>query len=83
MSCHSPSLRGQATATINGTVLDSSGAVVADATVVLHSEDTHLDRTVVTNILGIYVISQIQPGHYSLKLTKDRVPLRGQNERKP
>src|ERR1700739_1164683 len=60
----------QATATINGTVRDSSGAVVPDATVVLHSNETNLDRTTSTNNVGAYVIPQIHPGDYSLKVSK-------------
>jgi outer membrane receptor protein involved in Fe transport len=62
--------RAQATATINGTVRDSSGAVIAGATVVLHSKGTNLDRSVTTNSVGIYVISQIQPGDYSVKVSQ-------------
>jgi len=65
-----PAIHAQATATINGTVRDASGFVIPDATVVLHSNDTSLDRTVVTNNVGLYVIPQIHPGSYSLKVSK-------------
>jgi hypothetical protein len=61
---------GQATATVNGTVRDSGGAVVTEATVVLHNRDTDLSRTAVTNGVGAYVMPNVQPGNYDLKVTK-------------
>jgi hypothetical protein len=60
----------QATATVNGTVRDSGGAVVTEATVVLHNRDTNLNRTAVTNGVGAYVMPDVQPGNYDLKVTK-------------
>jgi len=45
--------RAQATASINGTVYDTSGAVVPDAAVVLHSKSTNLNRMVSTNSAGV------------------------------
>jgi hypothetical protein len=65
-----PSAQAQATAAINGTVRDSGGAVITDATVVLHNHDTNLDRTTVTNGVGAYVMPNVQPGNYDLKVTK-------------
>ena len=61
---------GQATAAINGTVLDSAGAVVPGANVVLHNRDTGLDRPAVTNQDGQYVMPDVQPGNYDLRITK-------------
>jgi outer membrane receptor protein involved in Fe transport len=61
---------GQAIASIKGTVYDTSGGVVPDAAVVLHSKATNLDRTTSTNSAGIYVIPDIQPGDYDLKVSK-------------
>ena len=60
----------QATAAINGTVRDSGGAVITEATVVLHNRDTNLDRTAVTNGVGAYVMPNVQPGNYDLKVSK-------------
>ena len=62
--------RGQAIAAINGTVYDTSGGVVPDSNVVLHSKATNLNRTTTTNNSGIYVIPDIQPGDYDLRVTK-------------
>jgi Carboxypeptidase regulatory-like domain len=64
-------VRAQATATINGTVRDSTGAVIPDATVTLHSAETNLDRNIVTNNVGAYLLPQIHPGEYSLKVSKN------------
>src|SRR6266478_3238151 len=59
----------QATAAINGTVRDSAGAVIVDATVVLHNRDTNLDRSASTNSVGSYVMTNVLPGNYDLKVT--------------
>ena len=64
---------GQATAALNGTVRDSAGAVVTDATVVLHNRDTNLDRSAVTNSVGDYVMPDVQPGNYDLRITKSEI----------
>src|SRR5579862_1695638 len=61
---------GQATAAVTGTVRDSAGAVVTEATVVLHNRDTNLDRTAATNSVGAYVMPDVQPGNYDLKVMK-------------
>jgi carboxypeptidase family protein len=66
-----PSSAGaQATAPISGTVRDASGAVVPEATVVLHNSATNLDRTITTNSVGYYVIPEVQPGTYDVRVRK-------------
>src|SRR5881275_3316943 len=62
--------QAQATATVSGTVRDSSGAILPDAGVVLHDTATNLDRATRTNSVGNYVIPQIQPGTYELRVSK-------------
>src|SRR5215469_11809054 len=59
----------QATAAINGTVRDAAGAVIVDATVVLHNRDTNLDRTAQSNNVGSYVMTNVLPGNYDLKVS--------------
>ena len=59
----------QASAAINGTVRDTAGAVIVGATVVLHNRDTALDRSAVTNGVGSYVLTNVLPGNYDLKVT--------------
>ena len=61
----------RAQAAINGTVHDPSGAVIPDASVLLHNNGTHLDRPATTNSVGAYVITDIQPGNYDLRVSKD------------
>ena len=63
--------RAQAQAAINGTVRDASGAVIPDASVVLHNNGTNLDRPASTNSVGAYVLTDIQPGNYDLRVSKD------------
>src|SRR6201984_1387796 len=59
----------KATAALNGTVRDTAGAVIVDATVVLHNRDTNLNRTAQTNNVGSYVMTNVLPGNYDLKVT--------------
>jgi hypothetical protein len=70
MLCPAMRLRAQTSGsgTINGTVTDSSGAVVASAAVVVTDTDTGVSRTVATNEVGSYVASFLQPGHYEVVL---------------
>jgi len=60
----------QSSATINGTVRDSSGAVVEGATIALTNLDTTISRNTVSNSAGDYVFIDVQPAPYSLKVTK-------------
>ena len=56
-----------ASATINGTVRDQSGAVIPDATIDVRNQDTGLVRTTTTNASGTYGLSQIPPGIYTIE----------------
>lgn len=60
----------QVTASVNGTVRDTTGAVIAGAEVLLHNNDTTLNRSTTTNDAGYYYIADVQPGNYELKVTK-------------
>jgi hypothetical protein len=54
-------------ATLTGSVSDPSGALVPNATVLVHSEDTNADtRTVVTNNSGGFNITNLPAGRYSV-----------------
>lgn len=64
-------LRAQlATATINGTVTDPSGAVVPQATVVLLNVATGEKQSRTTNNVGDYAITGILPGQYTVEVSK-------------
>jgi hypothetical protein len=57
----------QATAQINGTVADSSGAVLPGVTVVAVQTDTGLRREVVTDDTGSYALLNLSIGPYRLE----------------
>ena len=59
------------TGEITGTVSDSSGAVIGDATVTVTNNGTGAVRTAKTNTSGIYDFSALTPGAYSLKIEKE------------
>lgn len=54
---------------INGTVSDVGGGAVAGATVVLKNLNTNAERSTVSSASGVYFLSSIPPGRYSLTIT--------------
>lgn len=64
-------LMGQAvTANISGTVTDSSGAVIPDASVDVTDVDTGVKQTVSTNAQGRYAVPSLPIGNYSVQASK-------------
>ena len=57
------------TATLEGTVTDSSGGVVAGATVEAKNLGTQVTRTVTTGANGEYTIPDLPVAHYSVTIT--------------
>src|SRR5258708_19017407 len=57
-----------ATATLNGRVLDPNGAVVPGAVVAVTEKATGIKRETTTNGDGIYVLSNLAPGEYDVKI---------------
>ena len=55
---------------IAGTVTDSSGAVVPDATVTIRSVERNTSDTVQTNDSGVYIKDRLLPGVYEVKVEK-------------
>jgi carboxypeptidase family protein/TonB-dependent receptor-like protein len=55
---------------IAGTVTDSSGAVVPDATVTIRSVERNTSDTVQTNDSGFYIKDRLLPGIYEVKVEK-------------
>jgi hypothetical protein len=51
---------------INGTVTDSSGAAVPNASVTVIASDTGVTRSLTTNADGSYSANFLQPGHYEI-----------------
>jgi len=56
-------------ASINGSVHDSTGASVANATIKLQNIDTSVETTTSSNAAGSYGIVSITPGQYTLEAT--------------
>jgi hypothetical protein len=61
-----PAAHAQFGASLSGTVLDPSGAVIKGATVKLTNNATQVTETVTTNDTGFYSFSELPPGDYSL-----------------
>lgn len=59
----------QATAQIHGTVTDASGAIIAGAQVTSTNVGTGVTRSVTTETTGAYVLSNLQPGNYTITVT--------------
>lgn len=55
------------TSAISGTVTDESGSVVPSVTVTVTDEGTGLVRTVKNADNGEYTVTQLSPGHYTVK----------------
>jgi hypothetical protein len=69
--CGATASRAQdVTATIQGTITDSSGAPIAGATATAKSVERGLVYTAVTNEAGLYRISQLPVGNYELRIEK-------------
>jgi outer membrane receptor protein involved in Fe transport len=59
------------TAAINGTIRDSTGAVIVAAAVDIENRDTGLKRTTATNSSGTYNLTEIPPGSYRIAVSAD------------
>lgn len=64
-----PATWAQENATVNGTVTDSSGAVIPNATVNLTNPATGQTRSVVSNSVGAYRFANVGIGTYTLEVT--------------
>lgn len=60
----------QASAAINGTITDTTGAVVPNAKIVVTNLGTGVTQTATTNRVGIYFIQNLYPGQYKLQVSK-------------
>jgi Carboxypeptidase regulatory-like domain/TonB dependent receptor len=58
-----------ATGTIEGVVMDTTGAVIPGVTVVVKNQDTNLTRELVTDESGRYRATALQPGIYEVAAT--------------
>src|SRR5919106_2260781 len=58
-----------ASATLEGTVMDKSQAVIKAATVTITNTATGVTRSVMTNDVGVYRFELLSAGKYSLKIS--------------
>ncbi len=58
-------------ATLNGSITDSSGAVLPQAQLVIQNADTGLTRNVTSSESGQYSATPLPPGHYSVSVEKE------------
>ena len=63
-------VHGQAVSRINGEVTDQAGAVVPDAKVTVTNVDTNVSQTTTTTSAGAYLIIDLIPGTYVVKVEK-------------
>ena len=54
---------------ISGTVTDSTGAVVPNATIVVHNNATNAEQTVKSDASGTYRVGSLQPAVYAVTVT--------------
>jgi hypothetical protein len=66
-----PAAKAQSSsATLDGTVLDQSGAIVPDANIILKNQASGDERTVVSNGEGFFNFAAVPPGNYTLRVTR-------------
>ncbi|HEV2487541.1 MAG TPA: TonB-dependent receptor [Terracidiphilus sp.] len=53
---------------IGGTVLDSTGAVIPNATVLVHNNGTNAEQTAVSDSSGYFRLIHLQPGPYTVTI---------------
>jgi hypothetical protein len=61
--------QGGVASTLNGTVTDSSGAVIPGATIIVKRADTGVTTEAVSNGEGQFTVPQLAPGKYSVTVT--------------
>jgi Carboxypeptidase regulatory-like domain/TonB dependent receptor len=65
-----PSFAQMETATVSGTVMDKSGAVIREAQVQITNSETNIALMVSTNKAGVYLAPALKPGRYRIQVTK-------------
>ena len=66
LAIHSPAQ--VVSGTISGTVTDPSGAVIANAKVVVHNDDTGVQRTLTTSGIGAFTAPAVPIGDYTVSV---------------
>ncbi len=63
--------KAQYGASLQGTVTDTTGAVVPDATIALTDKETNHAVTVKSGATGLFTFNQLAPSKYSITVTRD------------
>ncbi len=66
----SPLAAQQTAAQIGGRITDQTGAVIADASVVVRNTETGIRTETTSNAVGNYVVPLLEPGSYQLQASK-------------
>jgi len=69
MLCTSAFAQSTTEGAIGGTVYDAAGAVVPNATVLVHNNGTNAEQKVTTDASGYYRARQLQPATYTVTVT--------------
>ena len=64
--CLAPAAMAQETATVTGTVTDTTGALIPGAEVTATNNNTGISRLVVSGETGSYTLQALQPGSYNI-----------------
>ena len=64
-----PALSQGTSASLSGTVLDTTGAAISDASVVLENVDTKTTQATKTTSAGTYFLTNVQPGNYFVRVS--------------
>jgi len=62
-------MSAQSAASVSGTIVDSSGALIPEASVTLRNTDTNVQQATITSSSGTYSIINVAPGNYSIEVT--------------
>src|SRR5713101_3039067 len=68
--CVVPVIAQSPNATINGLVLDPSGAAIAGAEIIVVNDATSVQHEATTSSAGIYVVTNLPPGPYRIQVAK-------------
>ncbi len=68
--CSVPAFGQFTTASLNGVVLDSTGAAVPEAKVTMHNTETGFEVSSVTGVSGLFVFPRLPVGNYRLTVEK-------------
>lgn len=66
---NTPVMAQATTGTLKGTVVDSNGGVVGGTTVTVKNEATGVEKTTTTSSDGLYVVSDLAPGKYTVTVS--------------